>query len=533
MNGANSPPLPSAAGGEAHREERQPDTRDWIAIFGAILGAFMAVLDIQITNAALKDIQGGIAASLDEGTWISTGYLVAEIVTIPLSAWLAGIFSMKRYLIANCALFLLFSMLCGLSDSLTMMVICRVGQGFTGGVFIPLAMTIVLRCLPPSKQPIGLTLFGVTATFAPAIGPTIGGWLTDTLSWHWIFYINLFPGMVMMWTIWYGLRNEPMHLDRLRHGDWPGIISMAIGLGSLITVLEEGQRKDWFGNPMIDELSVLAAIFIPAFLFFELRHKEPFINLWLLRQPSFASASGMGFVLGLTLYGTVYLLPVYLAQIQGYDALQIGEVIMWLGLPQLFIFPIVPLVMRHVDPRLMVAFGLLLFAVSCFMNSYLTHDWGIEQFRWSQLVRAAGQPFMITPLSALAAGSQPPSQQAHASAIFNIMRNLGGSVGIAMLATFLTNREHLHFSVIAERLTRNSPRTAQAINQFAQLLMAKAPGSDVAHMQAVAELANMVRREAFTMAYSDCFFVLGFALLFAMLGLLLMPKPKSGIAVAH
>src|SRR5258707_527752 len=158
---------------------------------------------------------------------------------------------MKRYLIANCALFLMFSMLCGLSDSLTMMVICRVGQGFTGGVFIPLAMTIVLRCLPPSKQPIGLTLFGVTATFAPAIGPTIGGWLTDTLSWHWIFYINLFPGMVMMWTIWYGLRKEPMHLERLRRGDWPGIVSMAIGLGSLITVLEEGQRKDWFGNPTI------------------------------------------------------------------------------------------------------------------------------------------------------------------------------------------------------------------------------------------------------------------------------------------
>src|SRR5207237_8894930 len=154
------------------REERQPSARDWIAIFGAILGAFMAVLDIQITNAALKDIQGGIAASLDEGTWISTGYLIAEIATIPLSAWLAGIFSMKRYLITNCALFLVFSMLCGLSDSLTMMVICRVGQGFTGGVFIPLAMTIVLRCLPPSKQPIGLTLFGVTATFAPAIGPT-------------------------------------------------------------------------------------------------------------------------------------------------------------------------------------------------------------------------------------------------------------------------------------------------------------------------------------------------------------------------
>jgi DHA2 family multidrug resistance protein len=307
---------------------------------------------------------------------------------------------------------------------------------------------------------------------------------------------------------------------------------MTIGLGSLITVLEEGQRKDWFGNPMIDELSILAAIFIPAFLFFELRHKEPFVNLLLLRQPAFASASGMGFVLGLTLYGTVYLLPVYLAQIRGYNALQIGEVIMWLGLPQLFIFPIVPPAMRRIDPRLMVAFGLLMFAVSCFMNSFLTHDWGIEQFRWSQLVRAVGQPFVMVPLSALAAGSQPEPDQAHASAIFNIMRNLGGSVGIAMLATFLTVREHFHFSVIAERLTQNSPRTAQAIDQLTHVVAAKAPGASVAHQQAVAELANMVRREAFTMAYSDCFFVLGIALLVAMLGLLLVPKPRQR-TIAH
>ena len=512
--------------------ERQPSGRDWIAIFGAILGAFMAVLDIQITNAALKDIQGGIAASLDEGTWISTGYLVAEIVTIPLSAWLADIFSTKRYLIVNCALFLVFSMLCGMSDSLTMMVVCRVGQGFTGGVFIPLAMTIVLRCLPPSKQPIGLTLFGVTATFAPAIGPTVGGWLTDTLSWHWIFYINLFPGLLMMWMIWYGLRRGPMHLDRLRRGDWPGIISMAIGLGSLITVLEEGQRKDWFGNPTIVELSIVSAIFIPAFLFFELRHKEPFINLRLLVRPAFASASGMGFVLGLTLYGTVYLIPVYLTQIRGYDALQIGEVIMWLGLPQLFIFPFVPLVMRHVDSRLMVAFGLLLFAASCFMNSHLTPEWGINELRWSQLVRAVGQPFIMVPLSGLSAGALPEREQAQGSAIFNIMRNLGGSVGIAMLATYLTVREHFHFSVIAERLTQNSPRTAEALSIFTQAVAAKTPGGNAAHMRAVAQLADAVRRNAFTMAYSDCFFILGIALLIAVLGLLLVPKPRPG-SVAH
>jgi len=514
-------------------EEHQPTARDWIAIFGAILGAFMAVLDIQITNASLKDIQGGIAASLDEGTWISTGYLVAEIIAIPLSGWLADIFSTRRYLIANCLLFLGFSMLCGVSTSLTMMVVCRAGQGFTGGVFIPLAMTIVLRRLPPSKQPIGLALFGITATFAPAIGPTIGGWLTETISWNWIFYINLFPGIVMIGAILYGLRGAPMQLERLLRGDWPGIICMAIGLGSLITVLEEGQRKDWFGDPMIIELSLLAAVFIPAFIVLELRHKEPFINLRLLTQLPFASASWMGFILGFSLYGSVYLLPVYLAQIQGYDALQIGEVIMWMGMPQLLIFPIVPWVMRRVDPRLLVGFGLLLFAASCFMNSFLTHDWGIEELRLSQLVRAAGQPFMITPLSALSAGALPEREQAGGSAIFNIMRNLGGSVGIAMLATFLTIREHYHFSMIGDRLTQNSLKVAEWLGGMTQALAPKAPGADAAHAQALAQLSNMVRREAYVMAYSDCFFVIGIALFLCIFALFLIPKPRRAAPLGH
>ena len=507
--------------------EKEPTLRQWIAVFGAILGAFMAVLDIQITNASLPDIQGGIAASLDEGTWISTAYLIAEIITIPLSPWLSDIFSMRRYLIGNCLMFLGFSMLCGLSTNLTMMITCRAGQGFTGGVFIPTAMTIVLRCLPLSKRPIGLALFGVTATFAPAIGPTIGGFLTDTYSWHWIFYINLLPGAVLIWAIGYGLEREPTKFGRLRQGDWFGIACMAIGLGSLITMLEEGERKDWFGDPLIRDTAILAAIFIPAFIIIELWRKEPFINLRLLKQPAFAGASAMGLLMGLGLYGTVYVLPVYLAQIQGYDALQIGEVVMWLGLPQLLIFPLVPLTMRYVDMRVIVGFGLVLFAVSCFMNSYLTHDWAIQQLRWSQLVRAAGQPFIITPLSSLAAGSQPEREQAGASAIFNIMRNLGGSVGIAMLSTFITFREHYHFAIIGDRLTQNSLAVADRLGVVTRAIGAKNPaGAQMVHMQALAEMAGTVRREAFVMAYSDCFFIIGVSLALCIFALFLT-KPSS------
>ena len=513
--------------------ERRVTASDWIAIFGAILGAFMAVLDIQIVNASLSEITGGIAASLDQASWIATAYLIAEIIAIPLSAWLSDVFSTKRFLIANCALFLVFSVLCGFSTSLTMMIVFRAGQGFAGGVFIPIAMTIVLRCLPLSKRPIGLALFGITATFAPAIGPTIGGWITETVSWRWIFYLNLLPGVLMIAAVWYGLKTEPLQLHKLLRGDWLGIICMALGLGSLITVLEEGQREDWSG-PMITNLSILAAVFIPLFLILELRHREPFINLRLLHRPAFASASMMGLVLGLSLYGTVYLIPVYLTQIQGYNALQIGEVIMWLGLPQLVIFPFVPMAMRRIDPRLMVGFGLVLFAASCFMNSYLTHDWGIEELRWSQLVRAAGQPFMITPLSALAAGSQPTRDQGHASAIFNIMRNLGGSIGIAVLATYLTVREHYHFSVVSERLTQNSLKVAEWTGTMSRYFAVQGAAPDAAHQQALAQLQAIVRREAYVMAYSDCFFLIGIALLVSVLALFLIPKPKQpGAAAEH
>src|SRR5271165_2372090 len=204
--------------------------RDWIAVIGGVLGAFMAVLDIQITNASLADIQGALGASLDEGSWISTGYLIAEIIVIPLTGWLSQVFGLRRYILVNAVLFLGFSMLCGTATTLNQMILYRIGQGFTGGVLIPLAFTIILIKLPPAKRPVGMALFGFSATFAPAIGPTIGGWLTDTYSWHWIFYINLIPGALLIAMIWYGLDNAPMKLGMLRRGDWIGIAAMALGL---------------------------------------------------------------------------------------------------------------------------------------------------------------------------------------------------------------------------------------------------------------------------------------------------------------
>ncbi len=247
----NSPVRNQTQQTPAQSASKQVAPKTWIGLMGAMLGAFMAVLDIQITNSSLAEIQAALGATLEEGSWISTAYLVAEVVVIPLTGWLSQVFSVRRYLLVNTVLFILFSIGCAWAVNLPMMIVFRALQGFTGGVLIPMALTIVLTSLPPAKQPVGMALFAITATFAPSIGPTLGGWLTDNLSWQYNFYLNLFPGIVMLSTIAYAIPAKPMQLHLLKGGDWWGIITMAIGLGSLEVVLEEGNRKDWFASEEI------------------------------------------------------------------------------------------------------------------------------------------------------------------------------------------------------------------------------------------------------------------------------------------
>jgi DHA2 family multidrug resistance protein len=506
--------------------------KTWLGLVGAMLGAFMAVLDIQIVSSSLQEIEGALGATLEEGSWISTAYLVAEIVVIPLTGWLSMVFSVRWYLIGNAILFIFFSICCAFAWSLPSMIVFRAGQGLTGGVLIPMAFTIVLTTLPPSKQTIGLALFSITATFAPSIGPTIGGWLTDNFGWQYNFYLNIAPGILLVAMVWYAIEPQPLQLNRLKGGDWGGIVAMAIGLGSLEVVLEEGNRKDWFGSPLITRLAILAVIFIAVFLWIELTRRRPFINLRLLIRRNFGIGSVAGLALGLGLYGSVYILPLYLAQIQNYTAMQIGEVIMWSGLPQLFLIPFVPRLMKYFDLRWMAAVGFSLFAVSCFMNSHMTQYTGINELRWSQLVRAIGQPLMILPLTSIATANIEREQAGSASGLFNMMRNLGGSMGIAALSTMLTRREQLHSNRIGESVTLYSAQTREQIDQLTQILISRGTEASVAYNQAIAQVANIVRREAYIQAYNDCFYLIGFALLLTGLALLFCKKVRSGNAGA-
>jgi DHA2 family multidrug resistance protein len=414
------------------------------------------------------------------------------------------------------------------------MIVLRALQGFFGGVLIPLAFTITLTMLPRSKQPIGLAMFALSATFAPAIGPTIGGYLTQTYSWHYIFYVNLVPGAIMLATLLPSLPRAPMQLALLRQGDWPGIATMAIGLASLQTVLEEGNKDDWFGSPFIVRLSVVAVVALALFFWIELTTARPLLNLRLLRRRNFGLGSVANVILGMALYGSVYLLPNYLSQMQGYNSQQVGEVLAWTGLPQLVLIPFVPRLMQRFDARLLVAVGLGLFAASCFMNIEINPDYSGPQLLWANLVRAIGQALVLTPLSVLATGGIEREQAASASAMFNMMRNLGGSVGIAMLETLLTKREQFHSAIINPSVSLLNEVTRRRLETMQRYFMnAGTADPATAWHDAVVAVGRAVRAQAYFLAYGDTFFLMGCALLLAVVAAVLMQRAAGSGAGAH
>ncbi len=508
----------------------QPDEkvslRTWIAVLGSMLGAFMAVLDIQITNASLREITGGISSTSVEASWISTSYLIGEIVTIPLTAWLSRVFGLRWYLLANVSLFLVFSGLCGTAGELTQMVLYRALQGFTGGVMIPISFTVANTMLPPSKRPLGLALFGITATLGPAIGPYIGGLLTDSFGWQMVFYINFLPGSLMLAAIAYAIDAQPPNFKLLEQGDWLGIACMTIGLGSLIAFLEEGQNQDWFTSTFIQHCFELAIFFIPLFLIIELVGKHPVVNLRLLGNRNLALSSVVNFVMGAGLYGSVFLLPQYLEQVQQYSARQTGEYMVLIGLPQLLIFPFVPRLMKTVDLRLIVFFGAAVFGASCFLNTHMAPLFGGPQFQLANVIRALGQPFTIVPLSAIATAGLMKEQQGDGSALFNIARNLGGSMGTALLSTMITQREQFHDFRIGERVTIYNLQVQRFLNFQAEQFTKQGGDPVLAMKRAYKSLQSSVQLSSFVMAFSECFLVVGTVLLVGSVVIWFCHKPK-------
>ncbi len=504
-----------------------------IAVFGALIGAFMAVLNIQVVNTSLPDIQGGIGAGLDDGGWISTSYLVGEIIVIPLSGWLSTVFSLRRYLIVNTVLFLIFSVACGLATNFPEMVVLRALQGFTGGVLIPLALFCVIILLPERARPIGFSMFALTATFAPAIGPTIGGAITDIYGWRFIFFLNLAPGALMLSALVWGLAPAPMQLGKFWTGDWVSVFSMAIGLGTLQVVLEEGNKDDWFGSPFILHLTIISAVALAIFLWQALRpgNRSPLVNLKLFGRRNFAFVNIGGFLLGFTLYSAVYLIPLYLAVAHGYSARQSGMVMLWIGLPQLAIIPFMPLLMRRFDPRRLLAFGFFLFAVSSFMNMNLGPDDSGPQMLIPNLIRAVGQALIFPAITTIATAGIPPADSSSASALFNMLRNLGGAVGIAMVQTFVTNREKFHSAMIGPAVSMLNPATQSRIDALTAYFQSRGMSDPSgARNMAIQMLGKVIQLQSYYFAYGDAFALLGGAMAVACLSTFFLARLKGSAA---
>jgi DHA2 family multidrug resistance protein len=377
-------------------------------------------------------------------------------------------------------------------------------------------------------------MFALSVTFAPAIGPTIGGYLTENYGWQTIFFVNVIPTAIMVGALYLTLERAPMQLKLLREGDWAGIATMAIGLSALQTVLEEGNKDDWFASPFIQRLAVIALVSLSLFVWIELTAAKPLIRLRLLKGRNFGFGTVAVTLLGFALFGSVYILPAYLGQAQGYNAEQIGKVLAWTGLPQLLLIPFVPKLMQRFDTRYIAFTGLVIFAWSCFMNTAMSPDYSGDQLFIPNVVRAVGQALVLTPLTSLTTGDIAPQDAAAASGISNMLRNLGGAIGTAVLATVITKREQFHSNIIGQSVTLGREEVRNRISQTTDYFLGHGVSDPAAaHQQAIIALGKAVRHQALVMGFSDTFAVIGVILVLSALAVLLTRKVRGAAAGAR
>ncbi len=507
-------------------------TADWLAVLAGALGALLATLDTSIVNSALPTIQGEIGASGTEGTWISTGYLVSEVVIIPLTAWLTRVMGMRTLLLCCGVLFSLFSTVCGLSSSLTLMIIGRVGQGFTGGALIPTAQTIVRTRLPEKQQAVGMSLFGLIVILGPLVGPVVGGWLTETASWRWCFFLNLPVTVALITLLLLGLPHEKPRLALLLRADWIGIVGLTVFLSTLTVILEEGQRERWFESDLIRWLTAASVIGFLTLMAAQATVHDPVVKLRLLLNKSYASVIIIVVAIGAGLYGITYILPQFLSGIAGYNAEQSGKVLILSGIPAMILMPILPRLIGRVDLRVLVTLGLLCFSAACFINIRLTAQDVGSTFVLSQLLTGTGMLLAMMPLNQASVGAVGREHAADAAGLYNMARNLGGSSGLAALGIFIDRRTELHADAIRQSLNANAPLVQERVAGTAANFMQTGTDYAYAQTQALSQLAMQIHIQALVMTYSDCFWLAGAVLLGTIPLVLLLRKPPRGAEAA-
>lgn len=508
------------------------EPRKIVAFIAMVFGMFMAILDIQIVSASLSEIQAGLSASSDEIAWVQTSYLIAEVIMIPLSGFLGRLLSTRVLFTVSAAGFTVASALCATASSIEQMIAYRALQGFIGGGMIPSVFAAAFTIFPPSKQPVVSPIIGLVATLAPTIGPTVGGYLSHAFSWHWLFLVNLPFGILVTIASWKLIDFDKGDSSLFQSFDWWGLITMATFLGSLEYVLEEGPRNDWLEDEMIFRFTVVMGLSAILFFWRVLTAKIPIVDLKAFANLNFALGSIFSFVMGIGLYGLTYLYPLYLSQIRGYDALMIGETMFVSGLMMFFSAPVAGFLSTKLDPRLMMGLGFAGFGWGTWLVTGMTADWDFWELFWPQILRGGSLIFCMVPINNIALGTLSAEKLKNASGLFNLTRNLGGAVGLAVINTIIMRRTDFHYERLAEAVQWGNQQAINLLNALANQVNISGPHSkDAALMQ----LYNIVRQQATVMAFIDAFFIL--TLLFVILTFLVFavkkPKTLSGSVGGH
>src|SRR6202047_1276292 len=478
--------------------------RRLIAFLIMVFGMFMSILDIQVVSASLSDIQAGLSASSTEVSWVQTSYLIAEVIAIPLSGFLSRALGTRILFAISAAGFTVASFLCGFASSIEQMILWRAIQGFLGAGMIPTGFASAYTVFPRSKFHIVGPIIGLIATLAPTSAPTVGGYITDALSWHWLFFINVVPGIGITVGVLALVDFDQPNFALLDRFDWFGLIAMAGVLGSLEYVLEEGPQFEWLQDTPGAVCAPVCRISAIAFFWRVLTAEEPIVDVRAFADRNFGIGCLISFCLGVGLYGLTYMYPRYLAEVRGYSALMIGETMFVSGITMFLTAPIVGRLMQRIDLRYIIATGLIIFAFGSWQMTWITRDYDFYELLVPQILRGIGMMFAMVPTNNIALGTLAPDRVKNASGLFNLTRNLGGAVGLAIINQVLNDRTDLHISRLQERVTWGNATATETLNMLTQRLQ----GMGDATLMAMKQLSQIVHRQAVVMGYGDAFFML-------------------------
>jgi DHA2 family multidrug resistance protein len=499
----------------------------WLITITVMLPAIMEIVDTSVANVALPHMQGSLNAGTDEITWVLTSYLVSNAVVLPMTGWLARMFGRKRFLITCIILFTIASFLCGASPSLGFLIFFRVLQGAAGGALIPMSQAILMETFPPYQRGMAMAIFGIGVMFGPIIGPSLGGWITDNMSWRWIFYINIPIGIIAV-TMASFFIYDPSYLKRTKVSvDYWGLALLVIGLGALQIVLDKGQQDDWFNSPFILICSVVSVISLISLLYVELTHPHPIVNLRLFKDVSFSAGNLIMFAVGFCLYSSIMLIPLLLQTLMGYNATMAGMVLAPGGVATLICMPFVGAVIQRYDGRKVILCGLLIGASAMFIMQRFTLDAAYLDFVWPRVVLGVGLSMTFVPLSTVTLSTIAREEMGNATGIYSLLRNIGGSVGIAISATLLSRYSQFYQTNLVAHVNPYNPVVQSRIALLKSATMAHGMDSVAAEKSALAIIYGMVKRQSAMLAYNRIFFIVGLAFLIVIPLLLLLKRPQN------